>query len=261
MKRWKLDNRIPDDNIAHQGYTFRNPAGIEMVKFFLDNYDFLHSLADKMGFGLLGGNLSICKPQHQKPLMIFGQDESVFNQFLLKPKQWVAPQGQRAILPKTEGMSLMLSAFQSRESGFGEKVSYIQLEEINEVRRGQNYVDLNAALAVYGQVAKKDLLEESTFVVSFELGANNEGYWPYNHMSIQFEDCVNCIKVVYPAHFNFAVFVRSFTGTCKKLAGGLDAYSMGKSYRGAHPMMREAKIKDHDGYLCMHDCTLHVGDA
>ena len=69
----------------------------------------------------------------------------------------------------------MLSAFQSRESGFGVKVSRIQLEEINEARRGQNYVDLDAALAVHGQVAKKDLQEESTFVVSFELGANNEG--------------------------------------------------------------------------------------
>ena len=26
-------------------------------------------------------------------------------------------------------------------------------------------------------------------------------------------------------------------------------------------MMRETKIKDHDGYLGMHDCTLHVGDT
>ena len=82
------------------------------------------------------------------------------------------------------------------------KVSRIQLEEINKARRGQNYVDLNAALAVHGQVDKKDLLEESTFVVSFELGANNEGYWTYNHVSIQFEDCVNCIKVIY-THFKF----------------------------------------------------------
>jgi hypothetical protein len=114
VERWKSDNRIPNDGTtAHQGYTYRDPAGIEMVEFHVDDYDFLHSLADEMGFGLLGGNLSIRKPQHQKPLMIFGQDESVFNQFLLKPKQWVASLGQRALLPKTEGMSLMLSAFRS----------------------------------------------------------------------------------------------------------------------------------------------------
>ena len=97
------------------------------------------------------------------------------------------------------------------------KVSRIQLEEMNEARHGQNYVeDLDAGLAVHGQVAKKDLQEESTFVVSFELGANNEGYWAYNHMSIQFEDCVDCIKVIYP-HFDFVFFVRSFTGTRKKV--------------------------------------------
>jgi hypothetical protein len=37
---------------------------------------------------------------------------------MLKPRQWVGPQGQRPLLPKSDGMSLMLSAFQSRETGF-----------------------------------------------------------------------------------------------------------------------------------------------
>jgi hypothetical protein len=50
-------------------------------------------------------------------------------------------------------------------------------------------------------------------------------------------------------------------GHAKKLAGGLDAYSMNKSYGGAQPMMRETKIKDHDGYLGMHERTLQVGDT
>ena len=34
--------------------------------------------------------------------------------------------------------------------------------------------------------------------MSFELGASNEGYWTYDHMSTQFEDCVDCIKDNYP---------------------------------------------------------------
>ena len=262
VERWKLDNRIPNDSssTAHQqGYTYQNAAGEEMVEFHVDTYDFLHSVADEIGFGLFGGNLSVRKPQHQKPLMIFGQDESVFNQFLLKPKQWVAPLGQRALLPKTEGISLMLSAFQSRETGFGVKVSRLQLDKINETRRGQNYVDLDAALAVHGQVAKKDL-QEAKFVVSFKLGANNEGYWTYNHMSIQFEDCVDCIKVIYP-HFDFVFLFDHSQGHAKKLTGGLDAYRMNKSYGGVQPMMRESKIKDHDGYLGMHERTLQVGDT
>ena len=78
----------------------------------------------------------------------------------------------------------MLSALQSRETGFGVHISRIQMEEINDTRRGRNYSDLDAAIAIHGQVVKKDL-EQSPFVVRFELGMNNEGYWTYNHTSIQ----------------------------------------------------------------------------
>ena len=108
-----------------------------------------------MCFGAVGGNLSVRKPAGTKPLMIFGQDENVFNQFLLKSKQeWVGPEGQRALLPKTDGISLMISAFQSRETGFGVQISQIQMEGINEMRCGKNYADLDAVIAVHGQVAK-----------------------------------------------------------------------------------------------------------
>ena len=91
------------------------------------------------------------------------------------------------------------------------------------------------------------------------MGASNEGYWTYNHMSIQFEDCVDWIKVIYP-YFRFCV--RSFARTRKKLTGGLDAYRINKKYGGAQPMMRESSmIKDHDGYLGMHEHILHIGDT
>ena len=35
---------------------------------------------------------------------------------------------------------------------------------------------VDAAIAIHGQALKKDL-KQSPFVVYFELGANNEGYW------------------------------------------------------------------------------------
>jgi hypothetical protein len=61
--------------------------------------------------------------------MIFGQDESDFNHFLLGNRQWVGPEGQRALLPKTDVLSLVISAFQSRETGFGQNLSRMQLDE------------------------------------------------------------------------------------------------------------------------------------
>jgi hypothetical protein len=167
METWKSEKRSLG-NVAGQGYAYQEqqPSGKAIIELHVDHYDFLHSVAEEMGYGMFGGNFSVRKPHGLKPLMIFDQeDESVFNQFLLKPRQWVEPLGQRPILPKTDRMSLMLTEIQSRETGFGVEISRIEMEEINETRGGQNYVKLDAAIAVHGQVAKKDL-KESPFVVS-----------------------------------------------------------------------------------------------
>jgi hypothetical protein len=256
VEKWKSEKMEFNEKV--KGFSYQSPDGVEMVEFHVDDQDFLHDVADELGHGIMGGNVSERRPPDTKPLMVFGQDECVFNQFLLSGKQWVGAEGQRALLPKTEGMSLMLSAFQSRETGFGMKLSALQLDEINEMRRGKNYVDIDAAIAVNGQAMKKDL-KESPFVVYFELGSNNEGYWTYNHMAIQFEDCVDCLKVVYP-HFDFAFLFDHSQGHAKKLPNGLDAYSMNKGFGGVQPQMRESTIKQHDGYLGSHPLTINVGE-
>ena len=256
VETWKTEKKISDDT---RGYHYHSTDNVEMVEYHVDDYDLLHGVAEEMGFGAFGGNLSVRKPPDSKPLMIFGQDESVYNQFLLGNCQWVGPQGQRPLLPKTDGISFMVSALQSRETGFGVNISEIQFDEINEARRGRNYVDVDAAMAIHGQATKKDL-KHSPFVVYFELGANNEGYWTYNHMAIQFEDCVDCLKVIYP-QFDFAFLFDHSQGHAKKLANGLDAYSMNKGYGGAQPRMYESIIKEDDGYLGMHQHTLSVSDT
>ena len=258
VEKWKSEKTLPREfNENVKGFSYQSD-GVEMIEFHVDDQDFLHEVADELGHGIMGGNVSMRRPPDTKPLMVFGQDECVFNQFLLSGKQWVGAEGQRALLPKTEGMSLMLSAFQSRETGFGMKLSALQLDEINEMRRGKNYVDIDAAIAVNGQATKKDL-KESPFVVYFELGSNNEGYWTYNHMAIQFEDCVDCLKVAYP-HFDFAFLFDHSQGHAKKLPNGLDAYSMNKGFGGVQPQMRESTIKQHNGYLGSHPLTINVGE-
>jgi hypothetical protein len=80
-------------------------------------------------------------------------------------------------------------------------------------------------------------------------------------MSIQFEDCVDCLKVVFP-HFDFAFLFDHSQGHAKKLSNGLDANSMNKSYDEAQPNMRESIMKQNDGYFGMHSrTTLEVGDT
>jgi hypothetical protein len=65
---------------------------------------------------------------------------------------------------------------------------------------------------------KKDLIN-SPVDIHFELRANNKGYWTYNHMSVQFEDCVDCLTVVYP-HFDFSFLFDHSQGHAKKLCNG-----------------------------------------
>jgi hypothetical protein len=258
VEQWKADKTILDDET--RGYQYHcADKDTDMVEFHVDDLPFLHDMAQEMGNGAFGGNLSVRKPADKKPLMIFGQDESVYNQFLLGSRQWVGPKGQHPLLPKTDGLSLMVSGMQSRETGFGVSIDETQLQEINWARTGTNYVDKDAAIAIHGQTTKKDL-KQSPFIVHFELGANNQGYWTYNHMAIQFEDCVDCLKVLYP-QFDFAFLFDHSQGHAKKLPDGLDAYSMNKGYGGIQTRMRESVIKEENGYLGTHTRTLNVGDT
>jgi hypothetical protein len=83
-------------------------------------------------------------------LMIIGQDESVFAQYLLGSKTWIGPTGQRPLLPKTEGDGYMLSAFVSREFGFGKEMTEAELAKVNDERRGMHktYIDTQAATEI-----------------------------------------------------------------------------------------------------------------
>jgi hypothetical protein len=52
---------------------------------------------------------------------------------------WVGPNGERPMVPKDDGQTLMVSAFCSREFGFGMPVTQSQLDEFNNERKNKNY--------------------------------------------------------------------------------------------------------------------------
>jgi hypothetical protein len=119
------------------------------------------------------------------PLMIIGQDESVFAQYLLGNRTWIGPAGQRPLLPKSEGDGYMLSAFVSREFRFGKVLTKEELDQVNAARQavGQNtYINEQAVKEVLGKIKKSDL-KESPLVKYLYIGASKEGYWNSFHMS------------------------------------------------------------------------------
>jgi hypothetical protein len=105
--------------------------------------------------------------------------------------------------------------------------------------------------------ATKQPLETSPFIVHFEYGTNVEGYWTYNHMVMQFEDCVDMLTVLYPENEYMFLFNHN-CGHDRKRPGGLCVNSMRKEFGGKQLVIRESKIESAE-YLGQFGGLLSVG--
>ena len=64
-------------------------------------------------------------PEGVKPMIVFGQDECIFKQYIFTKKSWMGPKGQTAIIPKDEGQGLMMSSFVSRDYGSNLQITVV----------------------------------------------------------------------------------------------------------------------------------------
>ena len=116
---------------------------------------------------------------------------------------------------------------------------------INKTRQGKEYFDTVAANEVNG-TALKSALTTSPLICLFAFGGRN-GYWTGNHMILQMEDCIDCLKVILDERYEFAFLFDHSSGHAKKRSGGLDVKSMNKGFGGE--LLRDSKIEEHDGYI------------
>jgi hypothetical protein len=84
------------------------------------------------------------------------------------------PMGEMQLFPKEEGQGVMISAFQSREFGFGMPLMEEQIHMVNEVTKGQKYKNEEAAANYLCSSLKKDLTCHP-FIIELEHSAGNEG--------------------------------------------------------------------------------------
>lgn len=74
---------------------------------------------------------------------------------------------------------------------------------------------------------RKPNLKESPFVKYLFIGINNEGYWNSYHMSLQLEDVIDCVRVLYP-NFDLVFLFDHSQGHARKRDGALNALNMSK---------------------------------
>jgi hypothetical protein len=142
-------------------------------------------------------------------------------------------------------MGVMISAFVSREFGFGMKLSEEELLKINRFRSlaaNCSYRDSDAAIDKLGSNAKASLAD-SPFVMEFEYGASDaaKGYWCYEWMVLQLEDCIDVVQALYPM-YDFVFMFDHSCGHDRKRPDGLGANDLNKGFGGAKPKMRDTKI-------------------
>ena len=73
------------------GYHFFS-EGVEYVEYHVDDHVDFQKACEHLPYG---GNLSVRKDPNLKPLMILGQDEVIFKQFMFSNGCWVMPDGTK----------------------------------------------------------------------------------------------------------------------------------------------------------------------
>ena len=241
-----------------------NVNQIDMVECHIDDYDTISMLnnfggylTDSDEFKLYGGCKSVRCPPHESLHIIFGQDESIFRENQLNTCCWSC-EGQMPERPKNLGKGMMVSAFQSRPFGFSFNIDAQELSLVNDYRLGKSYADEGAATEYYGS-SSKPVLMESPFSRVFEYGKGRDGYWGYNQMVIQMEDCIDCLVVLFPHPTmpNRTKFIPVFeydhsSGHSSVRPDGLNVHSMSAGYGGVQPKMHDTVILAKEGYLGDH---------
>jgi hypothetical protein len=90
----------------NSGYRYRDNHGVDMVEYHVDSSKLSQDETDKET--QFGGNLSLCI-EMDKPLIIFGHEDSIFEKYHMKKSVRVAPYGTTFLLPKDDGQGLMIS--------------------------------------------------------------------------------------------------------------------------------------------------------
>jgi hypothetical protein len=86
-------------------------------------------------------------------------------------------------------------------------------------------------------------LQKNPFVTEFEYGVGGQGYWDYNHMVRQMEDCIDVLHVLHGVDkYNYQFLYDHAPDHDKQRFDGLSVTRMTKYFRGAQAKRRDTVI-------------------
>jgi hypothetical protein len=221
--------------------------GHSMVEYHVDSCEFIQRKINEEN--VFRGCLSVRRDRTKKMMIKIKCNEEIIKQYLLTKKKWRGPIGESALVPKDDEMGLIISGTMSREFGWGLDLSKEELAQVTEMQVGKSYEDAESANAKCGS-ANKMPITESPFIREFKYGSKGEGYWNYEHMVIQLEDHIDCLKVLHPEYD----FVFLLDHSCSR-----DRQDK-KNFGGRQKKLCNTKIKQEDISLGPFSQTLKVGD-
>ena len=108
------------------------------------------------------------------------------------------------------------------------------------------YIDNDAAIKVHGKNKKDVFIPDNIFykcfVRAFEYGARKMGYWSYEHLIIQLEDCIDVLRAIYQDRFEIQIMVDHSCGHDRQRDVGLNVHNMNVGYGGNQTFMHESKL-------------------
>jgi hypothetical protein len=126
-----------------------------------------------------------------------------------------------------------------------------EIQKVNQFQseKGPLYTEFESAVKVNGTAIKNQWKTHLLFYFfEYGYGAGKEGYWTYDHMCLQFDDCVDTVQALYPEYDSIWLFDHS-CGHDHGRQDGLSVGNMSVNWGGKQNKVRDTKIKDAAGYL------------
>jgi hypothetical protein len=122
------------------------------------------------------------------------------------------------------------------------------LAKVNAYRKDKNYRDKDAATYIHGKAEKRPL-DSTPFNRELQYGSNLDGYWCYEHMVLQLEDCIDVLQAIHGELYEYVFLFDHSCGHDRKRADGLDARLIRKNFGGKQPKMHPSRILQEKGFL------------